>query len=106
MVAGATFTVLNPMIIIANQYGGVQGLPYVYGAMMVSGVLGLLLAKPFSMIVRFFPPLVAGTVICIIGLSLGGADISLIAPTVVNGANVAEISHVVLAGDRRPVDHR
>jgi NCS2 family nucleobase:cation symporter-2 len=98
VVAGATFTVLNPMIIIANQYGGVKGLPYVYGAMMVSGVLGLILAKPFSMIIRFFPPLVAGTVICIIGLSLGGADISLIAPTVVGGANVAQVSHVVLAG--------
>jgi xanthine permease len=98
VVAGATFTVLNPMIIIANQYGGVKGLPYVYGAMMVSGVLGVLLAKPFSMIIRFFPPLVAGTVICIIGLSLGGADISLIAPTLVNGANVAQVSHVVLAG--------
>ncbi len=98
VVAGATFTVLNPMIIIATEYGGVKGLPYVYGAMMISGVLGLILAKPFSMIIRFFPPLVAGTVICIIGLSLGGADISLIAPTVVNGANVAQISHVVLAG--------
>ena len=98
VVAGATFTVLNPMIIIATEYGGVKGLPYVYGAMMISGVLGLILAKPFSMIIRFFPPLVAGTVICIIGLSLGGADISLIAPTVVNGANVAEVSHVVLAG--------
>ncbi len=98
VVAGATFTVLNPMIIIATQYGGVKGLPYVYGAIMVSGVLGLILAKPFSMVVRFFPPLVAGTVICIIGLSLGGADISLIAPTVVKGANVAEVSHVVLAG--------
>jgi uric acid transporter len=98
VVAGATFTVLNPMIIIANQYGGVKGLPYVYGAMLISGLLGMLLAKPFSMIIRFFPPLVAGTVICIIGLSLGGADISLIAPTVVNGANVAQVSHVVLAG--------
>ena len=98
VVAGATFTVLNPMIIIANQYGGVKGLPYVYGAMLISGVLGMILAKPFSMIIRFFPPLVAGTVICIIGLSLGGADISLIAPTVVRGANVAQVSHVVLAG--------
>jgi NCS2 family nucleobase:cation symporter-2 len=98
VVAGATFTVLNPMIIIATQYGGVHGLPYVYGAMMVSGVLGLILAKPFSMIVRFFPPLVAGTVICIIGLSLGGADISLIAPKVVAGANVADVSNVVIAG--------
>ena len=99
MVAGATFTVLNPMIIIANQYGGVKGLPYVYGAMMISGVLGLILAKPFSMIIRFFPPLVAGTVICIIGLSLGGADISLIAAHGGQRRRTSpQVSHVVLAG--------
>src|SRR5579875_1466101 len=78
VVAGATFTVLNPMIIIATQYGGASGLPYVYGAMLISGIFGLLLAKPFSKVIRFFPPLVSGTVICIIGLSLAGADISLI----------------------------
>ena len=47
--------------------------------MLVSGVFGLLIAKPFSMILRFFPPLVTGTVISVIGLSLIGADISLIA---------------------------
>jgi NCS2 family nucleobase:cation symporter-2 len=79
VVAGATFTVLNPMIIIANQYGGRAGLPYVYGALIVSGVFGLLVAKPFSMVLRFFPPLVAGTVISMIGLSLIGADVGLIA---------------------------
>src|SRR6201995_4092137 len=71
VVAGATFTVLNPMIIIANEYGGRDGLPYVYGALLISGVFGLLIAKPFSTVIRFFPPLVTGTVICIIGLSLG-----------------------------------
>jgi uric acid transporter len=75
VVAGATFTVLSPMIVIAQKYG----LPAVYGAMLISGVFGLLIAKPFSMLVRFFPPLVAGTVICVIGLSLIGADVSLIA---------------------------
>ncbi|HEY0815682.1 MAG TPA: nucleobase:cation symporter-2 family protein [Pseudonocardia sp.] len=79
VVAGATFTVLNPMIIIANQYGGRDGLPYVYGALIISGVFGLLIAKPFSMVLRFFPPLVTGTVIMMIGLSLIGADIGLIA---------------------------
>jgi uracil-xanthine permease len=79
VVAGATFTVLNPMIIIANQYGGRDGLPYVYGALLFSGVFGLLIAKPFSMILRFFPPLVTGTVIMMIGLSLIGADVGLIA---------------------------
>jgi NCS2 family nucleobase:cation symporter-2 len=79
VVAGATFTVLNPMIIIADQYGGRAGLPYVYGALLVSGVFGLIIAKPFSMVLRFFPPLVTGTVIMMIGLSLIGADIGLIA---------------------------
>ena len=79
VVAGATFTVLNPMIIIANQYGGRSGLPYVYGALIVAGIFGLLIAKPFSMVLRFFPPLVTGTVIAMIGLSLIGADIGLIA---------------------------
>ena len=79
VVAGATFTVLNPMIIIANSYGGRSGLPYVYGALICSGVFGLIIAKPFSMVLRFFPPLVTGTVIAMIGLSLIGADIGLIA---------------------------
>ncbi|GAA1875045.1 nucleobase:cation symporter-2 family protein [Lapillicoccus jejuensis] len=78
VVAGATFTVLNPMIVIAGQYGGRSGLPVVYGALLVAGVFGLVIAKPFSMMVRFFPPLVTGTVITIIGLSLVGADAGLI----------------------------
>ena len=85
VVAGATFTVLNPMIIIASQYGTkpgadghIKGLQVVYGAMLVAGVFALIIAKPFSMLVRFFPPLVTGTVIAVIGLSLIGADASLI----------------------------
>jgi uric acid transporter len=124
VVAGATFTVLNPMIIIANQYGGRTGLPYVYGALIISGIFGLLVAKPFSMVLRFFPPLVTGTVILMIGLSLIGADIGLIAgdktgnfvaklpvlgpdgqPQVADGQVVTamnpdagQISHIVLAG--------
>ncbi|HEV7791451.1 MAG TPA: nucleobase:cation symporter-2 family protein [Pseudonocardia sp.] len=124
VVAGATFTVLNPMIVIANQYGGRTGLPYVYGALIVSGIFGLLIAKPFSKLLRFFPPLVTGTVIMMIGLSLIGADIGLIAGdktgsftakipvldasgqvTVEHGQVVTavnpdagQISHIVLAG--------
>jgi uric acid transporter len=67
------------MIIIAGQHGGgAIGLTYVYGAMLVSGIFGLIIAKPFSMMVRFFPPLVTGTVITVIGLSLIGADAGLI----------------------------
>jgi len=39
----------------------------VYGALLCAGVFGLLIAKPFSMVLRFFPPLVTGTVIVMIG---------------------------------------
>jgi xanthine permease len=99
VVAGATFTVLNPMIIIATQYGGRNGLPYVYGAMLVSGVFGLVIAKPFSRMIRFFPPLVAGTTICIIGLSLGGADISLIyGDAAIGDKQVGGVGRIALAG--------
>ena len=94
VVAGATFTVLSPMIIIAQQYG----LAAVYGAMLCSGVFGLLIAKPFSMLIRFFPPLVAGTVICVIGLSLIGADVSLIAGDDPAAKDYGQVSHIALAG--------
>jgi uric acid transporter len=94
VVAGATFTVLSPMIIVAQKYG----LAAVYGALLCSGVFGLIIAKPFSMLVRFFPPLVAGTVICVIGLSLIGADVSLIAGGNPAARGYGQISHIALAG--------
>lgn len=97
VVAGATFTAVNPMIIIASDYGGRDGMPVVYGALLVSGVFGLIIARPFSAMVRFFPPLVTGTVITVIGLSLIGDDISLIAgnsPTdnVISGGKIVSVT--------------
>ena len=101
VVAGATFTVLSPMITIASQFGtkgnAAAGLPVVYGALMVAGVFGVLIAKPFSMILRFFPPLVTGTVITVIGLSLIGADVSLIAGPDSTAASYGFVSHIGLA---------
>src|SRR6201999_1590576 len=94
VVAGATFTVLSPMIIIAQKYG----LAAVYGALLCAGVFGLLIAKPFLRLVRFVPPLVSGTVICVIGLSLIGADVSLIAGDAATARNYGQISHIALAG--------
>lgn len=93
VVAGATFTVLSPMIVIASQYG----ITAVYGALLVAGVFGLIIAKPFSRMIRFFPPLVAGTVIVVIGLSLLGADISLIAGEDTSAKDYGQISHIGLA---------
>lgn len=75
VVAGATFVAVSPMIAIGQSFG----LQSVYGAMIASGVFGLAVAWPFSKVLRFFPPLVTGTVISVIGLSLIGAAVGLIA---------------------------
>ena len=75
VVTGATFTAVTPMILIGQNYG-LQG---VYGSMIASGIFGLLIAVPFSKIIRFFPPVVTGSVITIIGLSLISAAAGLIA---------------------------
>ncbi|NGY60245.1 purine permease [Lentzea sp. NEAU-D13] len=74
VVAGATFTAVAPMILIAGQYG-VQA---VYGSMLAAGVFGILVAVPFARAVRFFPPVVTGSVITVIGLSLIGVGAGLI----------------------------
>ncbi|GAB6901093.1 nucleobase:cation symporter-2 family protein [Kineosporia succinea] len=66
VVAGATFAGVSPMILIASNHG----LQAVYGSMLAAGVFGLLIATPFARVVRFFPPVVTGTVITIIGLSV------------------------------------
>lgn len=71
LLQGVTFTAVSPMIIIGvNAGGGVNGLLTIYGAVLVSGVVTFLLAPYFGKIVRFFPPVVTGTVITVIGFSL------------------------------------
>lgn len=93
LASGATFSVLTPMIIVGSK----QGLPTVYGAFIVSGVLGIFAAPLFSRMIRFFPPLVTGVVISVIGLSLIGANVTLIAGDVADPAFGA-VPKVLLAG--------
>ncbi|HEY3712723.1 MAG TPA: nucleobase:cation symporter-2 family protein [Amycolatopsis sp.] len=93
VVAGATFTVVNPMILIASQYG----LTAVYGAMLVSGVFGLVIAKPFAKMIRFFPPLVSGTLLVVIGISLLGPGAAMIAGHDTEAPDYGSPSHIGLA---------
>ncbi|KUJ70920.1 uracil permease [Streptomyces albus subsp. albus] len=69
-VNGVSFAGVTPMIAIGNGAGPHDALPVILGATMVAGVLGFLLAPYFCRLVRFFPPLVTGTVITLIGISL------------------------------------
>ncbi|MEW1985781.1 nucleobase:cation symporter-2 family protein [Pseudarthrobacter oxydans] len=67
LVQGVSFASVATMVAIVSGGGG---LPAVFGAVIVSAAIGLLIAPVFSKIVRFFPPVVTGTVITTIGLTL------------------------------------
>ncbi|WP_338693705.1 nucleobase:cation symporter-2 family protein [Streptomyces sp. Q6] len=67
IVQGCTFAAVSPMVLIGTTGGG---LPAIYGAVIVAGLAMMLLAPVFGRLLRFFPPLVTGTVILIIGVSL------------------------------------
>ncbi|MEU7259255.1 nucleobase:cation symporter-2 family protein [Streptomyces rimosus] len=69
-VNGVSFAGVTPMVAIGKAQSPGDALPVIFGAVIVAGVLGFLLAPYFSRLVRFFPPVVTGTVITLIGVSL------------------------------------
>ncbi|WP_373893064.1 nucleobase:cation symporter-2 family protein [Virgibacillus sp. CBA3643] len=66
VVLGCTFTAVGPMIAIGGEFG----ITAIYGAIIVSGIFVLVISQFFGKLVRFFPPIVTGTVVMIIGLTL------------------------------------
>ncbi|MBF6333064.1 nucleobase:cation symporter-2 family protein [Nocardia transvalensis] len=70
LINGASFAAVAPVLAIAKSSAPGDALPTVYGAALVAGVLGTFAAPYFSRLRRFFPPVVGGTVITLIGLSL------------------------------------
>jgi len=66
VVLGCTFTAVGPMIAIGGEFG----ITAIYGAIIVSGLVVLLISRFFGKLVRFFPPIVTGTVVTIIGITL------------------------------------
>ncbi len=71
LLQGVTFTAVAPMIAIGTaEGGGKEGLVTIYGAVIVAGLFTFFMAPYFSKLLRFFPPVVTGSVIAIIGISL------------------------------------
>ncbi len=67
---GVTFAAVGPMVAFANAMPGVDGARAIFGAIIGAGILSMLLAPVVSKLLRFFPPVVTGTIIAIIGISL------------------------------------
>lgn len=65
---GASFAAVGSMVAMAGMPG--VGITGIFGATIAAGFFGMLIAPFMSRIVRFFPPLVTGTVITSIGMCL------------------------------------
>jgi xanthine permease len=66
VVLGCTFTAVSPIIAIGSS----GGLGDIYGAIIVSGLIIVLIGGLFGKLIPFFPPVVTGSVVTIIGISL------------------------------------
>jgi uracil-xanthine permease len=67
---GVTFAAVGPMVAFANAMPGVEGARAIFGAIIGAGLISLVIAPLVSKMLRFFPPVVTGTIITIIGVSL------------------------------------
>ena len=66
---GVTFAAVGPMVAFANAMG-VDGARAIFGAIIGAGIISMVIAPLVSRLLRFFPPVVTGTIIAIIGISL------------------------------------
>ena len=67
---GVTFAAVGPMVAFANAMPGVDGARAIFGAIIGAGIVSMVIAPIVSKLLRFFPPVVTGTIIAIIGISL------------------------------------
>lgn len=66
LIQGVSFVSVAPMISIGSAYG----VTAIYGSVIATGLMMILVAPVFSHLVKFFPTLVTGTIMTVIGLSL------------------------------------
>lgn len=105
MMMGVTFTAIAP--IIATGANPQLGLPAVFGGVIVAGIFTLLVAPYVSRLLRWFPPVVTGSVVLIIGVSLMRVGINWAAggnPTIpgpsgpINNPHYGVPSHLAVSG--------
>ena len=71
---GVTFAAVGPMVAMANNPD--LSITHIYGAVIASGFFCVLAAPYMSRLMRYFPPVVTGSVITVIGISLMGVGIN------------------------------
>ena len=89
MIYGVSFSYVPTMIALSNQFaslGASNVVAIVLGSQLVASVISIIFGYALKYVLPFFPPLVSGTVVLSIGLSLypvalnymgGGGDVSM-----------------------------
>ncbi|AQH00608.1 purine permease [Burkholderia sp. KK1] len=67
VIMGVSFAPVGPMVAMASSGAGLTA---IFGATIAAGVFAILIAPFFGRLMRFFPPIVTGTIILTIGMTL------------------------------------
>ena len=76
---GSSFAYIAPIILVAQEYGGIA---YATGGLVIAGLMYLLLAVAVyfvgpKLIYSYFPPIVTGPIIMVIGLNLAPTAVDM-----------------------------
>ncbi|MBK7617393.1 MAG: purine permease [Burkholderiales bacterium] len=96
---GVTFAAVGPMVAMANATPGVDGARAIFGAIIGAGVISMLLAPVMGRLLRFFPPVVTGTIIAVIGISLMRVGVSWALGAPANFAQSTDVPKLVAMVD-------
>ncbi len=66
IILGSAFAPLGAMIVIGQEYG----LPTVFGSIIISGIIMVCVSFGIQKLLRFFPPVVIGSFVTLIGITL------------------------------------
>ncbi|MFF0459120.1 nucleobase:cation symporter-2 family protein [Streptomyces mexicanus] len=88
---------IAPMLAIAEINDKGHQLPAIYGAVMVAGVFCLSIGPFFGRLLRFFPPLVTGVVITLIGVTLMPVPVGWAQGGDKTAADFGSMPHLALA---------
>ena len=67
---GVTFAAVGPMVSMATSNPGHEGAQLLFGTIIGAGIITIIIAPMVSRMLRFFPPVVTGTIIAMIGITL------------------------------------
>ena len=97
---GVTFAAVGPMVAMANVQSGPEGARAIFGAIIGAGIISMLIAPLMSRLLRFFPPVVTGTIIAIIGISLMRVGVGWAVGGPANLAQFTDVPALVAAVDK------